>query len=396
MSLTITVDNFYQTLKPNPDFKSSFERTNFVPVPDDWFILITDIAGSTKAIEAGKYKDVNTAGGLTAIAVANVYGHMDFPFVFGGDGVTFLLPIQFLFPIRSAIADTIGKVKQTFGLELRAGIVPVQELYEKGAKLYVSKFTASPHYNQCSIYGDGLALAEKWIKSGKDESFLVRETEKITSADFTGFTCRWEDIPSSRGEVISLIIQPAEQDYEKSSKVVSRVLNFIRTEFGEEVDYHPITVEKLATDKGPYLKREALARSGGKKGIGYYLRLLKIKLEMFFVAISLKYNFPLRSGHYELNRLKEYQVMSADFRKFDGTLKMVINGSKKNREALEQFLEDLSTAGNLQFGLHVSNRSLMTCILKAGESQEVHFVDGADGGFALAAKMLKEKLSAAL
>jgi len=387
------VDTFYQTLPALPDFKSSFEKNNFLPVPDDWFLLITDIAGSTKAIAEGHYKDVNTAGGLTAIAVANVYGHMDFPFVFGGDGVTFLLPLQYLFPIRSAIADTIGKVRQAYNLELRAGIVPVQVLYERGAKLYVSKFNASPHYNQCSIYGEGLELAEKWIKSGQDESFLVRETEKITEADFTGFTCRWQDIPSSKGEVISLILQPTQKEYEKASKIVSRVLNFIRTEFGEEKDYHPIQTGNLKTDDGPYLKNEALAHSGGKKGIRYYIRLFKIWFEVFAVRLSMKFQLPLKSGHYELKRLKDYQVMSADFRKFDGTLKMVLNSSAKNRIALEQYLDDLSLEGKIQYGIHISNRSLMTCILKAGESQEVHFVDGADGGFALASKMLKEKLS---
>lgn len=387
------MDTFYQTLPALPDFKSSFEKNNFLPVPDDWFLLITDIAGSTKAIAEGHYKDVNTAGGLTAIAVANVYGHMDFPFVFGGDGVTFLLPLQYLFPIRSAIADTIGKVRQAYNLELRAGIVPVQVLYERGAKLYVSKFNASPHYNQCSIYGEGLELAEKWIKSGQDESFLVRETEKITEADFTGFTCRWQDIPSSKGEVISLILQPTQKEYEKASKIVSRVLNFIRTEFGEEKDYHPIQTGNLKTDDGPYLKNEALAHSGGKKGIRYYLRLFKIWFEVFAVRLSMKFQLPLKSGHYELKRLKDYQVMSADFRKFDGTLKMVLNSSMKNRIALEQYLDDLSLEGKIQYGIHISNRSLMTCILKAGESQEVHFVDGAEGGFALASKMLKEKLS---
>ncbi len=28
-------------------------------MPDDWYVAITDVKGSTKAIEAGRYKDVN-------------------------------------------------------------------------------------------------------------------------------------------------------------------------------------------------------------------------------------------------------------------------------------------------------------------------------------------------
>ncbi|TGN19233.1 DUF3095 domain-containing protein [Leptospira idonii] len=386
------MDDFYQTLEASPDFRSVFDQNGFLPVPDDWFVLITDIVGSTKAIESGRYKDVNTAGGLTAIAVANVYGHMDFPFVFGGDGVSFLLPITYLFPIRSAIADTIGKVRAGFDLEMKAGIVPVQELYKHGAKLYLSKFEASTHYNQCSIYGDGLSLAESWIKSEEDESFLVRETEKITDADFTGFTCRWKDIPSEKGEVISLIIRPESTDYETSAKLISRVLNFIRTEFGEEEDYHPVATKQLFLDNGPNLKKEALAHSGGRKGIGYLFRLMKIWFERVAVDCFIRFKIPFRSFHYRLDRLKEYQVLSADFRKYDGTLKMVISGTKENRLALREYLDDLSHQEKILYGMHISNRSLMTCILKVGSSQEVHFVDGADGGFALAAKELKQKM----
>ncbi|MDF3820684.1 DUF3095 domain-containing protein [Leptospira sp. 96542] len=385
------VDDFYQNLKPSPNFRNLFEGNSFKKVPDDWFVLITDIVGSTKAIEEGRYKDVNTAGGLVAIAVANVYGHMNFPFVFGGDGVTFLLPIHLLFSIRSAIADTISVVRNGFGLEMKAGIVPVQELYKAGADIFVSKFFASPHYVQCSIFGSGLSLAESWIKESKDESFLVRETEKITPADYTGFTCRWQDIPSDRGEIVSLIVQPIANEYSATSKIITRVLNFIRTEFGEEVDYHPLNLDTLDLDNGRYLEKEAIVKSGKKSGLKFFLAYLRIKMERYVMGLAIRFNIPIKSFHYSLNRLKEYQIMSADFRKFDGTLKMVIDGSAKHRQALIEFLETLTLEGKILYGYFVSDRSHMTCILKVGVSSEVHFVDGADGGLTMAAKVLKEK-----
>lgn len=385
------MDDFYQKIKPSSSFQTTFEGSNFEKVPEDWFVLITDIAGSTVAIEEGRYKDVNTAGGLTAIAVANVYGHMDFPFVFGGDGVTFLLPINLLFPIRSAIADTIHQVKLNFGLELKAGIVPVQELYAAGASLFVSKFKASEHYVQCSIFGEGLVLAEKWIKEQKDESFIVRETEKIIPADFTGFTCRWKDIPSERGEIVSLIVKPISKDFDESSKIIHRVLNFIKSEFGEEGEYHPLGLETLSLDDGAYLRKEAEVKSGKKSGLKFFFTHLQIKIERAVMNLAIRFGLPIKSFHYNLKNLKEYQIMSADFRKFDGTLKMVIDGTKIHRLALESFLDHLTDDGKIEYGIYMSNRSLMTCILKVGMSQEVHFVDGADGGFAMAAKMLKEK-----
>lgn len=46
-------------------------------------------------------------------------------------------------------------------------------------------------------------------------------------------------------------------------------------------------------------------------------------------------------------------------------------------------------AGDIFFGVHVSKASLMTCAIRAYEGSHVHFVDGADGGYALAAKQLK-------
>lgn len=386
------MDDFYKNLKPSPEFHNLFYGEEPTKVPDDWFVLITDIVGSTKAIEEGRYKDVNTAGGLTAIAVANVYGHMDFPFVFGGDGVTFLLPINLLFPIRSAIADTIAQVRSAFGLEMRAGIVPVQELYRAGADLFLSKFRASAHYVQCSLFGDALSLAETWIKEGKDESYLVRENEKIFPADYTGFTCRWKDIPSERGEIVSLIVKPIHPDFDVCKKTITRVLNFIRSEYGEEGDYHPLRVSNIELDSGTYLRKEAIARIGKPSGIKFYLALTQIWLERTVVAIAMQFGIPIRSGHYSLNHLKDYQVLSADFRKYDGTLKMVIDGSKQNRESLVSFLNQLELEGIVRYGIFVSNRSLMTCVLKVNSSEEVHFVDGADGGFAMAAKVLKDKL----
>jgi hypothetical protein len=45
------------------------------------------------------------------------------------------------------------------------------------------------------------------------------------------------------------------------------------------------------------------------------------------------------------------------------------------------------------YGLHISDRALMTCLVFERNGRQVHFVDGADGGYALAAKEMKQKLS---
>ena len=55
-------ENFYSQLPLLDNFLQITEIGNFVDVPEDWYIIVTDIRGSAQAIEAGKYKEVNLLG----------------------------------------------------------------------------------------------------------------------------------------------------------------------------------------------------------------------------------------------------------------------------------------------------------------------------------------------
>ena len=55
-------------------------------------------------------------------------------------------------------------------------------------------------------------------------------------------------------------------------------------------------------------------------------------------------------------------------------------------------LAAMHETGDLFYGVHVSDRALTTCLMHEGTVREVHFVDAADGGYALAAKQLKRQL----
>jgi hypothetical protein len=43
--------------------------------------------------------------------------------------------------------------------------------------------------------------------------------------------------------------------------------------------------------------------------------------------------------------------------------------------------------------MHKSREALMTCIVQSYNGNHLHFVDGSDGGYALAARELKRRLS---
>ena len=64
-------------------------------------------------------------------------------------------------------------------------------------------------------------------------------------------------------------------------------------------------------------------------------------------------------------------------------------GSVAQRQNLKQYLEQQYRNGILVYGIHVSDRALMTCVISDYSLNHVHFVDGSDGGYAMAATALK-------
>ena len=68
---------------------------------------------------------------------------------------------------------------------------------------------------------------------------------------------------------------------------------------------------------------------------------------------------------------------------------------KEQADAIEGYLAGENEAGRLVYGTHRADSALMTCLVFSLEqSQHIHFIDGADGGFALAAPGFKKQLAA--
>jgi hypothetical protein len=84
-------------------------------------------------------------------------------------------------------------------------------------------------------------------------------------------------------------------------------------------------------------------------------------------------------------------IENADYRKFDGTLKMVLDVSAQQANQITAILESSKKAGQIIYGLNKSKKAIMTCLVFSNHQNHAHFVDGSDGGYALAAKMLKSQ-----
>ncbi len=105
--------SFYSKLPVLTTFESVPDSVNYHPVPEDWHIVITDVIDSTGAIESGRDKEVNTAGCLAAMAISNITTDMDFPFLFDGDGMKYLIPQDLCSDVEEILLDTRRMVRDS-------------------------------------------------------------------------------------------------------------------------------------------------------------------------------------------------------------------------------------------------------------------------------------------
>ena len=175
----------------------------YIPLPDDWTVGIADIVQSTAAIAAQRYKDVNMAGAAIIAAVTNTLDHREFPFVFGGDGASFAVPPGDLARAHEAMAETAAWVRDDLGLTMRVALVPVHEIRANGFDIRVARFAPSADVSYAMFSGGELGWAEAAIKRGE---FAIAPAPKGAIPDLSGLSCRFEEIPSARGLILSVLI----------------------------------------------------------------------------------------------------------------------------------------------------------------------------------------------
>src|SRR5438067_11286329 len=205
--------NFYHDLPVLKSFAEAIETDRHAQVPGDWWIVIADVIDSTKAIEAGAYKKVNTVGVACIAAVVNVDRSVDMPFVFGGDGATFAVPDAVRERAIPALREAQRLSRESFDLSLRVGLVRVSDLIEKGLRVRMAKIRLSPNVAQATFSGNGWEEAERRVKDPLAEGVLrVREDEGQREGSFEGFECRWQGVPSFHDHTLSLLVAAISSD----------------------------------------------------------------------------------------------------------------------------------------------------------------------------------------
>src|SRR6266404_1842864 len=199
-------DTFYGGIPVFRGFGRLMDPAMYSPLPDDWSIGVADIVESTKAIAEARYKAVNMAGASVIAAVTNALEGREFPFVFGGDGASFAVSSDDLERAREALAATANWVEESLNLVMRVALVPVSAVRAQGLDVRVARFGPSPNLSYAMFSGGGLDWAEAAMKRGE---FSVPKAAPGTQPDLSGLSCRFEEIPSVRGLILSVLVVPA-------------------------------------------------------------------------------------------------------------------------------------------------------------------------------------------
>lgn len=376
-------ESFYQEMKSFTDFKSFTNPEIYRKVPEDWTIIISDIKGSTKAIESGRYKDVNLIGAASITSIINLFPKFEFPFVFGGDGSSLILP-------NSKIPDAIKELsklaklsEKNYGLHLRVAAIPLSKLNEENYSVLVSKYEITKGRNIAVFRGGGLGHADELAKSNYDEYRVSESLESIKELE--NISCRWSPIEPQNDLVISLIVtaQNPSQDLKSYGIVVTKITEILN---GEIEDANPINSPNMTYNN----LLSSISEESKFFASIFTLSFLKRLFEIFLSILIFKLKINPLWFIFNKDQYAKSMAVHSDFRKFDDTLRLILDCTENQVKELEKCLESYYREGIIYYGMFSSKSALMTCFVQdLGQGNHLHFVDGGDGGLAMAAKRLK-------
>jgi Protein of unknown function (DUF3095) len=376
--------DFYAAIPVFDSFADVLKPTSYRPLPDDWVIGFSDVVGSTQAIADGRYKAVNMVGAGVIAAVANALQRRPFAFVFGGDGASFAVSAADA-PLASEALRTMAVfAREELQMELRVATVPVTAIRAAGRDVRVARFAASPHCAYAMFSGGGLTWVETEAKRG---AYALAPAAPGARPDLSDLSCRWSVAPAAQGIILSVIVV-ARGDDPRFSALVAEIVDMA---MNAKDGGRPITLSSLAArwpGEAISLETAAQARPGRSRMKLRLAAAAKFALGLIFHKLKLK------AGDFDAVAYASDVADNADFRKFDDGLRMTLDCSAEFADALEARLQGASDFA--EYGAFRQDHALMTCFVPSiSDRGHVHFVDGAGGGYAMAAQAMKLRRAAA-
>jgi hypothetical protein len=383
----MSTEDFYARLVAERNLEACLRRGACAPLPDDWDLAVADVADSTRAIEAGRYKEVNVVAASAIVAVLNALRGVEAPFVFGGDGATLATPASRRAEVAHALAAARGLAREEFGFELRAGIVPVAQVRAAGAEVRVGRLAGGGTFPMAALAGAGLREAERILKAGGAEP--VDAAAGARAASFEGLQCRWQPIRNRNGAIATLLVLPRA---EKEDALLCRVLERLR-EAGAAPDVSPVDAAGLAlTTSAAALEPEARVRT---RGWPAFARRARLALMQGATAVGWKLmRGNARALGVDWGDYRRAAAANTDHLKLAGSLQCLLDVEPERFARMRAWLEERQRAGELAYGCHLEPTAHMTCMVPDMATRHFHFIDGAQGGYTRASQGLKANLRA--
>ena len=378
----MSADPFFASVRVFDDFDRVTDPALYTPLPAGWQVGNADIVGSTRAKAAGRAKAVNLAGAAVIAGVTNALGGEEIPTVFGGDGASFAVPPALADKAAAALAAVARWSARDMELPMRVGMVPVEAVRAAGLDVQVARYAASPSVRYAMFAGGGLRWAEREIKQGR---FRLAEAADDAMPDLDGLSCNWEAIGSALGTMLTIMLVPAGAHTEPRFIALVGELNALLADRRQ--------VRSPLPAQGPPFRFPPtglglLARVRRRPGDWAWVRRLRLFGEALFAYVLLSRG--IKVGNFDPDRYRREIVSNADFRGYDDGLRMTLDCSTAQADRIEALLKRARADGIARYGLHREAEALMTCIAPLpSRSDHVHFIDGATGGYTLAALQLK-------
>jgi hypothetical protein len=380
-----TNDDFYRTAPTFRDFRLVADEFSFSPLPDDWLVGVADVERSTKAIQDNRYKAVNMAGAAVIAAIANALDGRDFPFVFGGDGASFAVSPADAAAARQALAETATWVREDLDLTLRVGMVSIRDVRRNGHDVRVGRYAVSDNISIAMFSGGGVAWADAAMK--RDE-ISIPHAPPGARPDLSGLSCRFEKFPTQYGQILSVLVLPSDIACMSAFRAVVR--NII-TMVEESSECTRPAARKAMQLKWPPQGCDLEALASRKAGEPVSKSKMKVYARTFLYFLIMRFN--VRVGRFVPRKYLSEVAANSDFRKFDDALRMIIDCSPGMAQKIDDALAMAEKEGHVRYGCHREEAAIMTCFTPSpAQPSHVHFIDGAQGGYALAAAALKQRL----
>ncbi len=386
----MTETDFIAQLPSFTRFADVADPGRFVPAPDDWRVYCCDVVNSTGAIEQGRYKTVNMVGAACIIAAINAAAGTEIAYVFGGDGATILAPDALAPAIDRALVRTRRLARDGFGLALRVGAVPVADIRAHGADLGVAMFELSPG-NRCAMFsGGGAALADRLVKGDSGGAYGLGDGDQ-EPPDLEGLSCRWEPLVARHGHMVCMLASAIPKDPATRARIYGDLIAAIEQVLQPDIETaRPVRADNMRFRWPPRgLGLETTATHGNRQRWAHGLAL---GVQSFFQAIAEWFDRKIGDYHAPVYRVE--LRANSDYRRFDDVLRLILDCTPDQRQAIEEVLAAAHGRGDIVYGTHRSDAALMTCLLfDLKDSRHLHFIDGTDGGFTYAARGMKARIA---